>query len=71
MERRFKNENRGGVRPGSGRPTKSASGARITFSVMVSPATRQRITALRSMGVKIGESVDEMIEQLAIQHGIE
>lgn len=29
-------EHRGGARPGSGRPTKSKDGARVTFSVMVS-----------------------------------
>ena len=66
-----KKENRGGARPGSGRPTKSTAGARVTFSVMVSPITRQRITALRAIGVKIGESEDDMIVQLAHQHGIE
>ena len=64
-------EHRGGARPGSGHPTKSTAGARVTFSVMVSPITRQRITALRAIGIKIGENVDDMIAQLAHQHGID
>lgn len=66
-----KKDNRGGVRPGAGRPTKSEAGARVTFSVMVSPITRQRITALRSIGVKIGEAVDDMVAQLASKHNID
>lgn len=66
-----KKDNRGGVRPGAGRPAKSKAGTRVTFSVMVSPITRQRITALRSIGVKIGEAVDDMVAQLASKHNID
>lgn len=67
----MKKENRGGSRPGAGRPTKSKEGTRVTFSVMVSPVTRQRITTLRKLGVKIGEAVDEMIAQLSNKYGID
>jgi hypothetical protein len=62
---------RGGPRPGSGRPPKAATGNRVNLTVMVSPKTRQRITALREKGVLIGEAVDTLITQLALQHGIE
>lgn len=67
----IKQENRGGARPGSGRPTKSKDGARVTFSVMISPVTRRRITELRAKGVKLGEAIDDMVKQLASQHGID
>lgn len=64
-------EKRGGPRPGSGRPKKNADGPRVTFSVMVAPITRQRITALRSKGVLLGEAVDALVADLAKQHGID
>lgn len=66
-----KKENRGGARPGSGRPTKSKDGARVTFSVMVSPVTRRRITELRAAGVKLGEAIDAMVAQLAAKYDID
>lgn len=66
-----KTENRGGARPGSGRPRKAADGTRATFSVMVAPITRRRITALRAKDVKIGEALDKLIEDLAKQQEIE
>ncbi len=62
---------RGGVRPGSGRRRKAGDGARINFTAMIAPVTRQRITALRAQGVGIGEALDDFIAQLAKQHGIE
>lgn len=64
-------EHRGGARPGSGRPTKSKDGARVTFSVMISPVTRRRITELRAAGVKLGEAIDAMVAQLAAQYDID
>mgnify|MGYP004652170139 FL=1 len=64
-------EHRGGARPGSGRPAKSKDGARVTFSVMVSPVTRRRITELRAAGVKLGEAIDAMVAQLATQYDID
>ena len=64
-------EHRGGSRPGSGCSTKSKDGARVTFSVMVSPVTRRRITELRAAGVKLGEAIDAMVAQLAAQYDID
>jgi len=61
---------RGGARPGAGRKRKTEAGARVNFTVMVSPATRQRIDALRDKGVLLGEAIDGFIAQLASQHGI-
>ena len=62
---------RGGARPGSGRKRKTEDGARVNFTAMIAPITRQRITALRAQGVGIGEELDGFIAQLAKQHGIE
>lgn len=62
---------RGGARPGSGRKRKTEDGARVNFTAMIAPITRQRITALRAQGIGIGEALDGFIAQLAKQHGIE
>lgn len=64
-------DRRGGARPGSGRKRKTEDGARVNFTAMIAPITRQRITALRAQGVGIGEALDGFIAQLAKQHGIE
>lgn len=64
-------DRRGGVRPGSGRKRKTEDGARVNFTVMIAPATRRRVDALRAQGVGIGEALDGFIAQLAKQHGIE
>lgn len=61
----------GGSRPGAGRRRKTEDGARVNFTAMIAPVTRQRITALRAQGVGIGEALDGFIAQLAKQHGIE
>lgn len=63
-------DQRGGARPGSGRRRKTEDGARVNFTAMIAPITRQRITALRAQGVGIGEALDGFIAQLAKQHGI-
>lgn len=63
-------ERRGGARPGAGRKRKAEDGTRVNFTVMVSPATRQRIDALREKGVLLGEAIDDLVAQLAKQHGI-
>lgn len=68
---KVKKATRGGVRPGSGRKRKTEDGARVNFTAMIAPITRQRITALRAQGVGIGEALDGFIAQLAKQHGIE
>ena len=62
---------RGGSRPGAGRRRKTEAGARVNFTAMIAPITRQRITALRTQGVGIGEALDGVIAQLAKQHGLE
>lgn len=67
----FALDRRGGVRSGSGRKRKTEDGARVNFTAMIAPVTRQRITALRAQGVGIGEALDSFIAQLAKQHGIE
>lgn len=66
-----KTDKRGGARPGAGRRRKAEDGTRVNFTVMVSPATRQRIDALRDKGVLLGEAIDGFISQLANQHGID
>lgn len=53
---------RGGARPGSGR--KQSEESRVNLTVRVSKETRDRIAVLRSSGVKIGEQVDAMIDEL-------
>lgn len=68
---KVKKATRGGARPGSGRKRKTEDGARVNFTAMIAPITRQRITALRAQGVGIGEALDGFIAQLAKQHGIE
>ena len=64
-------DKRGGSRAGAGRKRKTEAGTRVNFTVMVSPATRQRIDALRDKGVLLGEAIDGFITQLASQHGID
>ena len=58
-----KTENRGGVRPGSGRKPAVQDSKRIQISISVSPETKRMIDEMRKKKVKVGQVVDELIRQ--------
>lgn len=47
---------RGGVRPGAGR--KAADGRKVTYTVRVTPRTRETLQAMRADGCLIGEILE-------------
>ena len=59
----IKTENRGGVRPGSGRKPAVQDSKRIQISISVSPETKRMIDEMRKKKVKVGHVVDELIRQ--------
>lgn len=71
MENKETKDRRGGYRPEAGRKPKASDGNRVNLTVMVSPLTRQRVTALRAKGVLLGEAVDGLVDTLAKQYGID
>lgn len=52
---------RGGVRPGAGR--KAEAGAKVTYTVRVTPATREILQAMRADGCIIGEILEAAARQ--------
>lgn len=60
--------NRGGARPGSGRPTTLQEKKRVQISISVSPETKRMIRDLRKRNVKVGQVVDELIRQFCEIH---
>ena len=58
-----KTENRGGVRPGSGRKPAVQEKKRIQISISISPETKRMIDEMRKRKVKVGQVVDELIRQ--------
>ena len=59
----IKTENRGGVRPRSGRKPAVQDSKRIQISISVSPETKRMIDERRKKKVKVGRVVDELICQ--------
>lgn len=55
--------NRGGARPGSGRPTTLQEKKRVQISISVSPKTKDMIQEMRRNNIKVGQVVDELIRQ--------
>ena len=56
-------ETRGGSRPGSGRRPAIQEKKRIQISISVSPETKRVIDEMRKRKVKVGQVVDELIDQ--------
>lgn len=56
-------ETRGGSRPGSGRKPAIQEKKRIQISISVSPETKRMIDEMRKRKVKVGQVVDELIDQ--------
>lgn len=50
-------------RPGGGRKA-APEGKRVNFTVMIAPATREKITRLRARGVTIGRELDNLVDML-------
>lgn len=56
-------ETRGGSRPGCGRKPAVQEKKRIQISISVSPETKRVIDEMRKRKVKVGQVVDELIDQ--------
>ena len=57
---------RGGARPGAGR--KAVGGAKVTYTVRVTPATREVLRAMKEAGISIGRIVEGIAEAWREQH---
>lgn len=60
---RWQRGERGGARPGAGRPPKSADGARVELSLTVSPAAKE---ALQQAALKAGVTRSELVDAWAL-----
>ena len=58
---------RGGARPGAGPKRKPAAEKRISFAVMIKPATKSKLDQLAS---ERGISLGVLVDQLASKEGI-
>lgn len=56
-------ETRGGSRPGCGRKPAVQGKKRCQISISVSPETKRVIDEMRKRKVKVGQVVDELIDQ--------
>ena len=53
----------GGKRPGAGRKPMIPGEKKVQMTITILPKTRERIRLMRKRGIKIGEVVDEVVEQ--------
>ena len=57
---------RGGARPGAGR--KAVNGAKVTYTVRVTPRTRETLREMKAEGVSISRIVEGIAEAWREQH---
>lgn len=54
----------GGKREGAGRKNLTPGIKRVQFCVSVKPETRDKAAELRSAGIKLGQYIDQLVEDL-------
>ena len=57
---------RGGARPGAGR--KAVDGAKVTYTVRVTPATREVLRSMKASGISISLLLEGIAEAWREQH---
>lgn len=57
---------RGGARPGAGR--KAVGGAKVTYTVRVTPRTREILREMKDEGISISRVVEGIAETWRVRH---